>query len=247
MAAALVAARLNDSARKQMVANNILKAVNLQIENDGNSLSLSRTLTGYVIAADLIDFQTFDPVGEATFRAWLEHVVYVLELDEATQVEKHEVRGNNQGTQAGVARIVSAIYLDKPDDLAQAAQVFKGWLGDTTAYAGFSWGDLCWQRDQGHPVGILPQGSTMFVAGGVRDVDGVQPDDQRRAGCPDTEPTWPPRTDVHVWGGLSGAVGQAYLLSRAGFDAWNWQDRAILRSVSWQHDPTRVMIFGPCL
>ncbi|MCG8605120.1 phytase, partial [bacterium] len=239
MAAALVAARLNDPARKQIVANNILKAVNLQVENDGNSLSLSRTLPGYVIAADLIDFKSFDPVGETLFRNWLEHVVYVLQLDEATQVQKHEIRGNNQGTQAGVARIVSAIYLDKQNDLIQAAQVFKGWLGDTTAYAGFSWGDLCWQTDPAHPVGILPQGSTMFVAGAIRNVDGVQPDDQRRAGCPDTEPTWPPRTDVHVWGGLSGAVGQAYLLSRAGFDTWSWQDQAILRAVSWQHDSAR--------
>lgn len=61
MAAALVAARLNDSGRKRIVADEIIEAVNNQVENDGNSLSLSRTLVGYIIAADLIDLKNFDP------------------------------------------------------------------------------------------------------------------------------------------------------------------------------------------
>lgn len=239
MAAALVAVRLNSDSLRQVVAENIAKAVANQIENDGNSLSLTRSLPGYIIAADLIDLQSVSPIIDAAFRQWLEFVVYVLKLDDATQVEKHETRGNNHGTQAGVARIAAARYLDKLDDLQRAATVFKGWLGDSSAYKGFSWGNLCWQVDPNNPVGILPKGATMFVAGVIRDVDGVQPDDQRRAGCPQNQTMWPPRTDTHVWGGLQGAVGQAYLLSRAGFDAWNWSDQAILRAISWQFDPNR--------
>jgi len=239
MAAAIVAVRLNDEARKRVVADAIIKAVDAHVENDGNSLSLTRTLTGYIIAADLIDLKTLDPAKDQKFRQWLEHVVYVLKLDNATQVEKHEIRGNNHGTQAGVDRIAAAIYLGKNDDLQRAANVFKGWLGDRSAYSGFKWGDLCWQVNSSAPVGINPKGSQMTVAGGLRDVDGVQPDDQRRAGCPDAQSSWPPRTDVHVWGGLQGAVGQAYLLDRAGYDAWNWGDQAILRAMKWQYDPNR--------
>ena len=239
MAAALVAERLDDDARRRAVVQAIRQAVERRIERDGNSLSLTRSLPGYIIAADLIDLKNFAPDVDAAFRSWLERVVYRLRLDQATQVEKHETRGNNQGTQAGVVRIAAAIYLNKPDDLQRAATVFKGWLGDSTAYRGFNWGNLCWQADPNNPVGILPRGATLFVAGALRDVDGVQPDDQRRAGCPDVVTDWPPPTDPHVWGGLQGAAAQAYLLSRQGFDAWNWQDQAVLRAVSWQHDPLR--------
>ncbi|MFQ5604975.1 MAG: alginate lyase family protein [bacterium] len=239
MAAALVAARLNDQKRLQEVAEHIIKAVDNKVESDGNSLSLSRTVTGYILAADLIDLKSLDAEKDQKFRKWLEYVVYKKRLDKKTQIQKHEIRGNNHGTQAGVVRIAAALYLGKLDDLNRAAAVFKGWLGDRKSYSGFKWGDLCWQADPKNPVGILPKGTKMRVVGDMRDVDGVQPDDQRRAGCPDSEISWPPRTDVHVWGGLQGAVGQAYLLSRAGFDSWSWGDQAILRAVSWQQDPQR--------
>lgn len=239
MAAALVAVRLNDDARRRLVADHLIKAVDNHVENDGNSLSLTRTLSGYIIAADLINLKALDPAKDQKFREWLEFVVYQLKLDNANQVEKHEIRGNNHGTQAGVARIAAAIYLGKLDDLNRAAAVCRGWLGERTSYAGFKWGEMCWQADASNPVGINPKGAKMMVAGAMRDVDGVQPDDQRRAGCPDSQTKWPPRTDVHVWGGLQGAVGQAFLLSRAGFDAWNWGDKAVLRAMSWQYDPQR--------
>ncbi|MFQ5605839.1 MAG: phytase [bacterium] len=239
MASALVAVRLDDDRRRRITANNIMKAVNHRIQNDGNSLSLTRSLTGYILAADLIDLKSVDADKDERFRRWLERMVYRLRLDNATQVEKHEIRGNNHGTQAGVVRIAASIYLEKQGDLQRAAEVFKGWLGDSASYRGFNWGNLCWQMDPQNPVGILPKGATMFIAGDWRDVDGLQPDDQRRAGCPDSEHSWPISTDSHVWGGLQGAVGQAYLLSRAGYDAWNWQNQAVLRAVSWQQDPLR--------
>ena len=55
MAAALVAVRLNDDSRRQVVVNNLIKAIDRKIEKDGNSLSLTRSVPGYIIAADLID------------------------------------------------------------------------------------------------------------------------------------------------------------------------------------------------
>jgi hypothetical protein len=31
-------------------------------------------------------------------------------------------------------------------------------------------------------------------------------------------------------------VVQAQLLSRAGYDSWNWSDRALLRAVRWEYE-----------
>ena len=58
------------------------------------------------------------------------------------------------------------------------------------------------------------------------------PDDQRRAGGF----TWPPQKENYVWEALQGAVVEAHLLSRAGYDAWNWSNKAMLRSVNWEYN-----------
>ncbi|MEE9508677.1 MAG: alginate lyase family protein [Anaerolineales bacterium] len=237
MAAALVAVRLEDDGRRRIVADEILEAVNNHVENDGNSLSLTRTLAGYIIAADVIDLKSFDPALDAQFRQWLQYVVYELKLDGKTQVEKH-YKANNHGTQAAVVRLAASLYLGKMDDFADAAEMLKAWLGDPNTFTGeFNWGSLCWQADPQKPVGINRVGSTMIIAGSVRNVDGVQPDEQRRSGCPGDK--WPPPEDVHVWGGMQGIAGQMHILTRHGYDAWNWSDQAALRAVSWQHDQSR--------
>jgi hypothetical protein len=58
------------------------------------------------------------------------------------------------------------------------------------------------------------------------------PDDQRRAGSF----TWPPPKENYVWGALQGAIVAAELLERAGYPAWEWQDKALLRAVTWLHE-----------
>jgi hypothetical protein len=60
----------------------------------------------------------------------------------------------------------------------------------------------------------------------------VLPDDQRRAGGF----SWPAPKENYVWEGLQGALVQAELLSRAGYDAWNWSDRALWRTINWQYN-----------
>ena len=35
---------------------------------------------------------------------------------------------------------------------------------------------------------------------------------------------------------LQGAVVEAELLSRAGFDTWNWSDKALLRAITWEYN-----------
>jgi len=64
LAQALVAARLDDDALKKKVVENLLSAIGTDDKNctgsNCNSLSISRNLTAYVIAADVIGFKNFD-------------------------------------------------------------------------------------------------------------------------------------------------------------------------------------------
>jgi hypothetical protein len=221
VAKALVYVRTGNSAYREQVVAAILKAMGT--EDGSNALALSRNLAGYVIAADLVGLSGADATA---FRTWLAAVRHE-NLDGRTLISAHEIRPNNWGTHAGVSRIAAAIYLGDMEDLQRAATVFRGWLGDRSAYAGFSYGELDWQANPAEPVGVNPAGST--IQG--HNVDGVLPDDQRRAGAF----TWPPPKENYVWEALQGAVAQARLLSRRGFDAFNWSDQAIRRALTWLH------------
>lgn len=160
--------------------------------------------------------------------------------DGRTLISTHEDRPNNWGTNAGAGRIAAALYLQDSVDLQAAADVFKGWLGDRSAYAGFIFGgsteDLSWQADPLAPVGINPLGSTKFGA----NTDGVLPDEMRRhSGSPWDDPNDYPRFPRvnYAYEGLQGASAQAVMLHRAGYDVWNWEDQALLRAFQWMHTP----------
>lgn len=222
VAKALVYVRTGDTAYREQVVAAIRQAMGT--EDGGKSLPLSRNLAGYVIAAGLVGLSGAD---DEAFRSWLSAVRHE-NLDGRTLISTHEVRPNNWGTHAGVSRIAAAIYLGDTQDLQRAAAVFRGWLGDRSAYAGFSYGELDWQANPSQPVGVNPAGAT--IQG--HNVDGVLPDDQRRSGGF----TWPPPQENYAWEALQGAVAQARMLSRQGFDAFNWSDRALLRAVTWLHE-----------
>jgi hypothetical protein len=51
--------------------------------------------------------------------------------------------------------------------------------------------------------------------------------------------SWPPSGTGYPWGALNGAVVSAELLSRRGFDAWNWGDRALDRATRFLFDLDR--------
>jgi len=194
----------------------------------GRALALGRELAAYVIAADLVDLRSADPALDGAFRAKLAELRTTATVDGPDNlVACHEKRPNNWGTNCGATRAAIAVYLGDAADLARTAEVFRGWLGDRASYAGFTYGDLSWQCDPARPVGINPPGC-------VKDghtVDGVLPDDQRRGGGF----RWPPPKEPYVWGALQGAVPLAVILQRAGYDAFNWQDRALLRAFEWLH------------
>ncbi|MCG8608863.1 hypothetical protein MJD09_28230 [bacterium] len=226
LAQALVAIRLNDDDLRAEVADNIMSAIGS--EDNGNALSLARNLVSYVVAADLIDFKNFDPAREGKFRMWLSKVRHKRLAKHGSLIRIQERRPNNFGTHATASRAAVAIYLNEREELQRTAQIFRGWMGDRTSYAEFKYGKLSWQSNPSQPVGINPIGATK--AG--HSIDGVLPDDQRRGGRFD----WPPPKENYVYGALQGALAAAHILSRAGFDTWNWQDRALLRAYIWLHE-----------
>jgi hypothetical protein len=220
LAKALVYARTREPKYRDEVVANLKAAVGTE---GGQTLALGREIGAYAIAADLIDLSVTDPGFDAqTFRPWLRGLLK-LPLGGLTLQTTHEQRANNWGTQAGASRAAIAAYLGDASELARVAQVFKGWLGDRTSYAGFSYGDdLTWQVDPAHPVGINPVGA---LIDGI-DVDGALPEEMRRGGSF----RWPPAATDYPWGALEGAILQAEILYQAGYDTWNWENQALRRA-----------------
>jgi hypothetical protein len=222
MAKALVYVRTGQASYRDQVVDAIMAAI--ETENGGRTLALGRNLAAYVIAAELVGL---DGADDATFRAWLEDVRNE-ELSGRTLISTHKDRPNNWGTHAGASRIAAAIYLGDTADLEQAAAVFHGYVGDRSAYADFDYGELSWQCDPSEPVGINPAGCT--IDGHA--VDGVLPDDQRRGGSF----SWPPPKENYVWEALQGVMAQAWMLHRAGYPAFEWEQQALRRALTWLHE-----------
>ncbi len=140
-----------------------------------------------------------------------------------TLIEVMEQRPNNWGTTALTAVMSIALYLDDTILFDHSVDILHGWLGDTTAYNSFDYGNLCWQADESVPVGINPIGS---VIDGVN-VDGVLPDDQRRGpNCPPD----PVIEENYVYSALAGPWVSCEIAHKKGHDAWGWEDEAMLRA-----------------
>lgn len=236
LAKALVAVRLGDSEQAAALKDEVVTLLGLAIgtEAGANALAVGRRLVAYVIAADIIDLSLIRPTfDEIIFRPWLRSLLE-REFEGRTLRSCHEERPNNWGTHCGASRITIAAYLDDRLEMAHAAGVFKGWLGDRQSYAGFKFNPeaFSWMSDacqaatlDCQPTPVNPQGT--IVSG--HNVDGVVVDDQRRA----SGFIWPPTYTIYSYGALGGAVVQAGILQRFGFDAWQWGNQALRRAVEW--------------
>lgn len=222
LATALVYARTGDENYRKKAADAVMSAVGT--EKGGRTLALAWNLSGYVIAADLINLPQYDSAKDTQFKNWL-RAVRNESLDGKTLIKTHEERPNNWGTSSGASRAAADIYLGDKVDLAKAANVFKGYLGDRSAYSGFKYGDLSWQCDPSKPVGINPDGCTRS---GI-DVGGAIPDDMRRG----DSLRYPPASTDYPWTAMQGVAMQAELLSRQGYDSYNWSNKAVKRSVEY--------------
>ena len=228
MAQALVFARTGTASYRASVAT-ALRAIAEGGTYSGRALALGRELAAYVIAADLVDLRSYDAALDSSFRSKIRSLLTTRTTGgPASLIECHEKRPNNWGTHCGASRAAVAAYLGDAGELARVAAVFKGWLGDRASYASFSYGALDWQCNPSAPVGINPKGCRKEG----RDIDGVLSDDQRRGGGF----TWPPFQENYTWEAMQGAMAQATILQRAGFDAFNWQDQALLRAARWLHE-----------
>jgi hypothetical protein len=251
LAVALVYARTGDSSYREKAADAIAEAIGT--EEGGTTLALGRNLLSYVIAADLIDYQAYDPAREGEFRDWLDAVRHEPLGSEAladqTLIGTAERSASNWGGMAGASRVAVAAYLDDEQDLARAAKVMKGWLGDRTSYPGIpgphyrpgdagqgfhsggSNEDLSWQADPARPRGVNPKGAMKEG----HSIDGALPDDMRRGGSF----SWPPEYTQYPREALSGFVPLAELLHRQGYDVYTWEDQALLRAARFLFDLER--------
>lgn len=234
LAKALVYARTGQSKYRDQVVD-ALRVITFENTEDGEGgrvLSVGRELAAYVIAADLIDLTGYNPGLDNSFRAKL-HNLLTKKLNgwgsEKTLQQTHEERPNNWGTHAGATRAAIAVYLGDAAELERTATIFRAYLGDLSASNNFEFGDdLSWQANPNQPVGVNPKGATKEG----HSIDGALPEEMRRGG----RFRWPPRETGYPWEGLQGAIVQAEILRRAGYPAWEWQDRALLRAVQFLYD-----------
>jgi hypothetical protein len=247
LAVALVYARTDEESYRAQAAEAISDAIGT--EDGGRTLALGRNLFSYVIAADLINLRIYDRGEEATFRAWLGGVRRERFGDGSgpgTLISTAENSMSNWGGMAGASRVAVAAYLDDEEDLARAAKVMKGWVGDRSAYpgipgplfgpdylgrgfrAGGAEDDLSWHANPDEPRGVNPEGATKEG----HSIDGALPDDMRRGG----PFQWPPIYTLYPREALSGFVALAEVLHRQGYDIYAWEDQALLRATRFLYE-----------
>lgn len=225
LAQALVFARTGEARYRAAVYANLKAVVGTE---GGSALALAREAAAYALAADFIGLDQVDAnFDSGVFRPWLRSLL-TKQIEGRSLRSTHEERANNWGTHAGASRAAIAAYLGDGAELARTAQVFQGWLGDRKAYAGFSFGDMSWQPNPSAPVPVLPDGARL----GGQAVGGALPEEMRRGG----DFRWPPAGTDYPWGALEGAVLQAEILHRSGYDAYNWSSGALHRAVRFLFD-----------
>jgi hypothetical protein len=226
LAAALVFARTGDTGERDRVVAALRQLPSASLSG-ARVLSVARQLGGYAIAADLVGYR------DSGFATWIGgmRTTYIGNHGRwVTLSGTSEDSPNNWGAWAMASRIAVSAYLGDTADLQRAATVFRGFVGERSAYAGFrhtsdydpTWGcgDAAW-------VPINPASCGDRSGAVLEDIS-------RSAGSyPSVD-----RTGLtYSWEVLGGATLSARLLQRAGYtDVWQWGDRALLRAATFLHD-----------
>lgn len=223
LAKLLVYLRTNNQTYHSEIKQATLQAINT--ENGGTTLAFGRELTTYLIAAQFINYSADE---KTQFDNWVKQALN-KDLSGRTLRSTHLERPNNWGTHAGAARMAIAIYLQDEAEFNDAVRVFRAWLGARDLHTGFKFRKTeYWQANPKKPVGINPKGATKQG----HSIDGVLPEEQRRAG----NFSWPPPQENYVYEGLQGALLQAMIVHNAYPDVFQWQDNALLRAFTWLHE-----------
>ena len=229
LAAALVFARTGDAAYGTKARAGVMAGMASQNDGCGNAvLALGRQLTGYVLAAD---FANLAGANDAAFRAWLSAIRTKNIGGHSTRYtinRTHNISVNNWGAYAGASRIAADLYLGDDGDLATAARVTRGFLGDRAAYAGWDANleseDLSWSCTGA--AAFTPVNDACTKSG--INLNGAVAADISRGGSL----TWPPpKTGVqYQLDSIQGLGLQVELLYRNGYaNAWAWSDSALKR------------------
>jgi hypothetical protein len=236
LSGALVFARTGDSTYATKTHKAIMAAIGTE-QSTCSILSIGRQLGAYVLAADFIKLGGTD--GD-TFRTWLSAMRTRTFTDHPrwqTIVGTHQDSANNWGSFAGASRIAASLYLGDGADVAQAASVLRGFLGDRSAWDQFrGQGDTndmltdtvrAWACDPS-ATGFVPVNPACTSAG--VNLDGAIVNDVSRD---DLGLTWPvgPTGIGYTLESLQGLVLQAELLYRNGYPSvWGWSNNAIERA-----------------
>lgn len=218
LAKGLVYARTGDAAKKTEVIQTLDK---VRASGISRALELGRGLGAYVLAADLVDYR------DSVFLTWVGQQFTRPTSGGPTNLNNcASIRPNNWGTWCRSSVTIAHIYLGQ--SITNDIAMFRGWLGERSQYAGFTYGDLSWQCNSSTPVGVNPVGC--LKSGHL--IDGVLPDDQRRAG----NFSWPPPCENYVAEALQGTTLEAIVLERAGNPSWDWSSQAIKRAVDFKYN-----------
>ena len=226
MAAALVYVRTGETAYLNKVTKAITDICTKNLESGSRALALGRELIGYVLAADIVQLKTILPDLDAKWRTKLTALLTYKTSQAGSLIDCSLDRPNNWGGHSRASWLAGALYLGDKTGADKAVATLKGWMGDRDAYNGFTYGDMAWQIDKSKPVGVLPKGATIQGY----NVDGGQPEELRRVAF-----KIPPSNVVYTWEGLQGPIAACVMAERAGYDAWNWCDKAMLRAVDFNY------------
>ena len=231
MALALVAARMDDDEARTEVRDAIEAAIDTERGKTGGHgkrnrvLGVGRNLASYVIAADLIGLRSFAPALDERFRTWLRSLLTkppTVAFPELTLAALDDSDPGNWGSYAGASRAAAALYLGDLVEVQRSAEALRHYASDGL---GFTWRDdrdLSWAVDPAAPTPINPAGAKRDG----NDIGGIIIADMRRgAGY-----RWPPAFTRYPREGLVGRAVQAELLARAGYQAYEWGDRGLVRA-----------------
>ena len=139
-----------------------------------------------------------------------------------------EDTANNWGAWAMSSRIALDAYVGDRTDLARAAKVFRGFLGDRSAYAGFTHtGDFDSTWVCGSAASWVP-----INPAGCGDKSGAVVEDISRSGG--SYPSVDDTGRTYSWETIGGAMLSAQVLATHGYpDVFSWSDKALLRAATF--------------
>jgi len=152
-AKALVFARLGTESYRTTVESLISQVSTYTnstfLSQGGRCLELGRNIGQYAIAADLVDLPTHNPSLDTSFKGKLVEMLTWTTNQNGTLMQCSAAEPTNWGTMALHSRVAIDLYVGNSvagyngvNDLATAANVFRGYLGDYNAYHAFNYAHL---------------------------------------------------------------------------------------------------------